>query len=155
AIWGNEPGIWRCAKPRCRWPLPAYLFAYFFFVLFVSGGWIMARLSNSSDFGSQVRFATDYSLFGAVWLAWLLATIGLFAVNDGNYYESINAGQNLVGGWRRWSRPLTCLALAPAGALAAYLVNYRFVNGWIKVAGFLSITVPAATVIMVVDQFVL
>ena len=155
AMWGNEPDVWRYGKARFVWPLPSFLFAYFWFVVFVIGGWVMASLSRSSDFGRQVRFATDYSLFGLTWLMLLIATIGLFAVNDGNYYESINAGQNLVGGWRRWSRPLTCLALAPAGALAAYLVNYRFVNGWIKVAGFLAITVPAATVIMVVDQFVL
>src|SRR5207245_5102697 len=36
AMWGNEPDIWRFGKPRFLWPLPAYLFAYFFFVLFVS-----------------------------------------------------------------------------------------------------------------------
>ena len=39
--------------------------------------------------------------------------------------------------------------------IAAWLVNYHFLNGWFKVAGFLAITVPCATVIMAVDHFLL
>ncbi len=155
AMWGNEPDVWRFGKPTFVWPLPSFLFAYFWFILFVVGGWVMACLSRSTDFGSQVRFMTNYSLFGSLWLAWLVATIGIFAVNDGNYYESINAGQNLIGAWRKWQRPFTCLAVAGLGAVAAYYVNFSFVEGWFKVAGFLAITVPSATVIMVVDQLVL
>jgi purine-cytosine permease-like protein len=155
AMWGNEPDVWRFGKPSFIWPLPSFVFAYFWFVLFVLGGWIMACLSGSSDFGAQVRFMTNYSLFGVLWLAWVVATVGIFAVNDGNYYESINAGQNLVGAWRKWRRPFTCLAVASGGAFAAYYVNFSFIEGWFKVGGFLSITVPSATVIMVVDQLVL
>jgi hypothetical protein len=34
-------------------------------------------------------------------------------------------------------------------------VNFHFLDGWFKVAGFLAITVPCATVIMVVDQLLL
>ena len=44
----------------------------------------------------MIKFTDDYSLFGAFWLAWILATMSQFAINDGNYYESINAGQNLM-----------------------------------------------------------
>ena len=82
-----------------------------------------------------------------VW-PWIIATISQFAINDGNYYESINAGQNLIGGVARWRRVYTCLIVAAGGALVAYLVNYRFVNGWFDVATFLAITVPCATTIM-------
>ena len=96
-----------------------------------------------------------YSLFGAFWLAFIIATVSQFAINDGNYYESVNAGQNLLGGWRHWRRLYTCVAVAGGGALAAWIVNYKAVNGWFDVATFLAITVPCATVIMVVDHFVL
>ena len=39
--------------------------------------------------------------------------------------------------------------------IAADLVNFHFLNGWFKVATFLAITVPSATVIMAVDHFLL
>jgi purine-cytosine permease-like protein len=154
AMWGNEPDIWRYGRRGWR-PLAAFPFAYSWFVVFVGAGWLMAQLSASGDFGPQVRFMTDYSLLGLAPIALLLATISLFAVNDGNYYESVNAGQNLVGALRGWRRQFTCLVLAAVGGLAAYLVNFRITDGWFKVAGFLAITVPCATVIMLVDQVVL
>jgi purine-cytosine permease-like protein len=155
AVWGNEPDVWRYGRPRFWWPLWSFLFAGFWFVLFTAGGWMMAQLANSADFGVQVKFITGYSLFGAFWLAWLLATTSQFAINDGNYYESINAGQNLFGTWRRWRRPYTCLIVAAGGVIAAWLVNYHVLDGWFKVAGFLAISVPCATVIMAVDHFLL
>ena len=155
AMWGNEPDVWRYGKPSFWWPLPSYLFAAFFFLLFVVGGWMMAQLSQSGDFGAQMKFITHYSLFGWFWLAWILATISQFAINDGNYYESVNAGQNLVGAWYRWRRVYTCLLVAGGGVIASWLVNYHYLNGWFKVAGFLAVTVPCATVIMAVDHFLL
>jgi hypothetical protein len=42
-----------------------------------------------------------YSLLGAFWLAFFVATLSQIAINDGNYYEAVNAGQNLIGGWHR------------------------------------------------------
>src|SRR6266487_3083725 len=153
AMWGNEPDFWRFGKPRFAWPLPTYLFAGAWFVLFTVAGWMMAQLSHGTSDTAIFRFTVDYSLFGAFWLAWIIATVSQFAINDGNYYESVNAGQNLIGGWRRWQRPLTCVVVAAGGALAAYLVNYHYLNGWFKVAGFLAVSVPCATVIMCVDHF--
>jgi purine-cytosine permease-like protein len=155
AMWGNEPDVWRYGKPSFWWPLPSYLFSALWFVLFTIGGWMMAQLSKSTDFGAQMKFVSHYSLFGWLWAAWILATISQFAINDGNFYESVNAGQNLVGAWRHWRRWLTCLIVAGGGVIAAWLVNFHFLNGWFKVAGFLAITVPCATVIMAVDHFLL
>jgi hypothetical protein len=34
-------------------------------------------------------------------------------------------------------------------------VNFHFLNGWFKVSSFLAVSVPCATVIMVVDHFLL
>ena len=155
AMWGNEPDVWRYGRPRPWWPLPTFLFAGLWFVLFTVGGWLMAQLAGTSDFGGQVRFVTGYSLFGALWLAWILVTVSQIAINDGNYYQAINAGQNLVGAWRPWRRLYTCAIVALGGVLAAWLVNYQFLNGWFTVAGFMAITVPSATVIMTVDHFLL
>src|SRR5256714_5307026 len=155
SMWGNEPDFWRYGKPRFSWPLPTYIFAALWFTLFVMAGWMMAALSGTTDSAQVFRFTVHYSLFGAFWLAWIIATISQFAINDGNYYESVNAGQNLIGSWSRWRRVYTCLIVAAGGAFAGYLVNYKFVNGWFDVATFLAITVPCATTIMAVDHFLL
>ena len=156
AMWGNEPDIFRYGKPKFWWPGGAYAFALGLgLVLFAVGGWMMAKLANTADFGPVIRYTTEYSLFGAFWLAWILATISQFAINDGNYYESVNAMQNLIGGWRHWRRWYTCLVLAGAGGFAGWLVNYKVLNGFFYVANFLAITIPCATVIMLVDHFLL
>ena len=58
---------------------------------------MMDQLAPERRLGSIFRYTVHYSLFGAFWLAWIIATISQFAINDGNYYESVNAGQNLLG----------------------------------------------------------
>ena len=154
--WGNEADTFRYGKPRFWWSLSTYVFALTFgLLLFTTGGWMMARLADTTDFGQLVRFTTEYSLFGAFWLAWILATISQVALNDGNYYESINGCQNLLGSWHRWKRLYTCLVAAGLGAFAGWWVNFHVLNGFFYVANFLAITVPCATVIMVVDHFLL
>jgi purine-cytosine permease-like protein len=155
AMWGNEPDMWRFGRPSFSWPLPTYIFAAVWFLLFIMAGWMMAQLAGTDDSAAIFRYTVHYSLFGWFWLAWIIATISQFAINDGNYYESVNAGQNLVGGWRQWRRIYTCVIVAGGGVIAADLVNFHFVNGWFKVASFLAVTVPSATVIMAVDHFVL
>jgi purine-cytosine permease-like protein len=153
SMWGNEPDFWRYGRPRFTWPLPTYGVALVFFLLFTMGGWMMAKLAGGT--GNAFNYSVHYSLFGVFFLAFIIATISQFAINDGNYYESINAGQNLIGGVRAWRRIYTCLIVAVGGAIAGYLVNYKFVNGWFDVATFLAITVPCATTIMAVDHFLL
>ncbi len=113
---------------------------------------MMASLAGD---GSRFTFIVRFSMFGAFWLAFLVATISQFAINDGNYYEAVNAGQNLLGGWRRCRRQHICLLLAGCSALAGWIVNDRLANAWYAVPVFLAITAPCATVIMAVDRFVL
>src|SRR5690242_14764127 len=73
--WGNEPDIFRYGEPRLWASIGAYGFGLFFgLLLFTVGGWMMAHLANTTDFGTLVRFTTEYSLFGLLWLAWILAT---------------------------------------------------------------------------------
>ncbi|HEY4349189.1 MAG TPA: cytosine permease [Gaiellaceae bacterium] len=155
SMWGNEPDFWRYGKPSFTWALPTYLFSLVWFLLFVMAGWMMSQLAHSTDQSAIFRFTTHYSLFGLFWLAFVIATISQFAINDGNYYESVNAGQNLLGWIRGYRRIYTCALVAVGGAVAADLVNFHFVNGWFDVATFLAITVPCATTIMAVDHFLL
>ncbi|MGN6176240.1 MAG: hypothetical protein ACTHPS_25320 [Streptosporangiaceae bacterium] len=121
-------------------------------MLFTIAGWMMASLAGDGD---RFNFTVRFSMFGAFWLAFLIATLSQFAINDGNYYEVVNTAQNLLGGWRRWRRYQTCLVLAGCGALAGWIVNYKIANAWYAIPVFLAITAPCATVIMAVDRFVL
>jgi cytosine permease len=116
---------------------------------------VMAQLTTNHGFGPSLRYITNYSLFGALWLAFIISVLGQFSLNDGNYYAVINAGQNLIGGWKRWNRLYTCLILAALGVLAAWVVPYLIENGFETLASFISVTIPCATVIMAVDHFVL
>jgi purine-cytosine permease-like protein len=154
AIWGNEPDLFRYGKPRFWWPVPAYVFGFVFgLILFGVGGWMVAQVSNDSTFGPAVEHTTNFSLFGALWLAWLLALAGQVAINDGNYYEAVNGGQNILGGWRRWRRTYTCLVLAIGGGFAAWLVPYHVTNGFVKLGAIQAICLPSATIIMAADHF--
>ncbi|HET6211960.1 MAG TPA: hypothetical protein VFE14_03700, partial [Micromonosporaceae bacterium] len=77
-MWGNEPDTWRYGKPRFFWPLIPYAAALAVgLVLFVAGGWMMAELSKAGqyDFGPAFRYTVEYSLFGALWLGAIVATI--------------------------------------------------------------------------------
>jgi hypothetical protein len=156
-MWGNEPDTWRYGKPRFSWPVPALVVAVAVgLVLFVAGGWMMASLSGAGqyDFGPAYRYTVDFSLFGALWLGALVATALVVAINDGNYYEMINGGQNIVGqvpGWRRW---VTCLLMAGIAALFTWWFPH-LENGFFTVAGWSSIALPCTTVVMCVDRFLL
>ncbi len=156
-MWGNEPDTWRYGKPRFTWPVIPYVVAIAVgLVLFVAGGWMMAELSKAGpfDFGPAFRYTVTYSLFGALWLGAVVATVLQVAINDGNYYEMVNGGQNVVGharGWRRW---YTCLVVAVIAALMTWWFP-QVENGFFTVAGWSAIALPSATVVMCVDQFLL
>lgn len=156
AIWGNEPDLFRYGKPKFWWPVPAYSFGFIFgLLLFGVGGWMVAQVSDNANFGPAVHATTEFSLFGLFWLAWILALAGQVAINDGNYYEGINAIQNLIGGWRRWRRVYTCLVAAAVGGLAAWIVPYGLTDGFLKLASFQAITLPCATIVMATDHFLI
>lgn len=155
ATYGNEPDLFRYAKPRWGAVVPPLAIGLFVGqILFPLAGWILAARIHSADFGKGVSEAVSFSLFGATILAFLLATATQVAVNDANYYESLNAGQNLFGGWSRWRRIYTCAAIAAGGGFMAWWVPQSLTN-FFRAVTFLAVTVPTATVIMYTDQLVL
>jgi cytosine permease len=156
-MWGNEPDTWRYGRPRFLWPLTPYAVALAIgMILFVAGGWMMAELSGAGpfDFGPAFRYTVEYSLFGALWLGAVVATVLQVAINDGNYYEMTNGGQNIVGHVRGWKRWYTCLVMAAVAALVTWWFPHIEL-GFFKVAGWSAIALPCATVVMCVDQFLL
>ena len=155
ATYGNEPDLFRYAKPRVRSVIPPLAIGLFVGqLLFPAAGWIIAAREHSGDIGQSVSGAVSFSLFGLSILAFLLATATQVAVNDANYYESLNAGQNLLGGWSRWRRIYTCLLIAAGGGFMAWWVPQNPDN-FFRAVTFLAVTVPTTTVIMYTDQLLL
>jgi len=154
ASWGNEPDIFRYAKPKIWENNPAIVIGYPVGVLvFPIAGYLMAMLSNSADFGTIIKYFVDFSLFGLTGLAVVVFFVNQFALNDGNLYEAVNAMQNIFGSIRGWRRIYSVLALGLIGAVvAAEMTSLQ--NNFFIVAGISGIFVPTATTIMFTDYFV-
>jgi purine-cytosine permease-like protein len=150
AAWGNEPDIFRYAHPKRPYSLPTLGFGYLVgSLVFPVAGYLMAELSNTTDFGAVMKFFVTFSLFGFTALGVIVFFVNQFALNDGNLYESINAMQNVFG-WRRY---FSVLILGVAGAiLAASMASVQ--NSFFIVANISGIFVPCATTIMAVDYFI-
>ena len=154
-IWGNEADLFRYGKPKPFFSLPAYVIGLISGqILFPLAGWIIAERAHSPGFGPALKYLTGYSVFGATILAVILLTVQQISVNDGNYYEATNPGQNLLGGWAKWNRLYTCALMAIGGGFGAWLIPH-ITNGFEKLASFLAVTIPCATVILCVDYFLL
>ena len=153
-MWGEEPDFFRFAKPNVGAITRIYSFSLIFgFVLSGVGGWVMGQLAGTSDYGPAVKTITDYSLFGATWLAFVLVLVGQIAINDGNYYVVTNAAQNVLAAIPWWKRQYTCIIAAALGGLAAWIIPYVITSGFEKVAAVGAIGIPTATLIMVADHF--
>jgi purine-cytosine permease-like protein len=156
-MWGNEPDTWRYGKPKFFWPaLPMVVAFAVGLVLFVAGGWMMAQLSGAGqfDFGPAFHYTVEYSMFGVLAVGAIVATVLQIAINDGNYYEMINAGQNAVGaipGWRRW---YTCALMVVIAVVFTWFFP-SVSTGFYLVANWSAIALPCVTVVMCVDRFVL
>jgi purine-cytosine permease-like protein len=152
--WGDEPDFWRYGQPRFWWSLPGYLIGLVVGdVFFIVGGWMMGQLSSTSTFSASVLFVTKYSLFGLLWLAFIVGTVSQVAAQDGNYYVAINALQNVFGDFAKWKRIFSCAIAAAGGAFFTWVL-LQGTNAWLYFVTFSSAAVPAATVIMIIDHYV-
>ena len=101
-VWGDEPDFWRYGKPSFWWAGWGYAVGLILGdLLFTLAGWVMAQLAitrgGDGSFANSVTFTTSYSLFGLVWLAFIVSVVSQMAAQDGNYYAAINALQALFG----------------------------------------------------------
>lgn len=155
AAWGNEPDIFRYARKKGPGEnLPALVIGYpFGLLVFPIAGYLMALLSNSTEFGAIINYFVTFSLFGLTALAVVVFFINQFALNDGNLYEAVNAMQNIFGSIRGWRRIYSVLGLGLIGAVVAAEMS-SLQNNFFIVAGISGIFVPTATTIMFTDYFV-
>jgi purine-cytosine permease-like protein len=155
STWGNEPDIFRYAKPDGRKIAGTVVISYVVgSFLFPILGYLIATMANTSDFGTSIKYFVNFSLFGLTLLGILFFVINQVAVNDGNLYIAVNGAQNLLSHVTWWRRRYTVLAL---GAIAAVLVTVlpSLQETFTIVTGIGAVTVPTASTIMAVDVFLI
>jgi purine-cytosine permease-like protein len=155
AMFGNEPDIFRYARrDRGRNTLPLGLGYGLGMLVFPVAGYLMAELSSTSTLGATMHYFTKFSLFGLTALAVIVFTVNIFALNDANLYEAVNAVQNLLKGRRRAE---TVVALGIIGAAIAVFMerSSSLQNNFFIIANMCAVFLPCATLVMAVDVFLL
>lgn len=155
AMFGNEPDIFRYAKSdQGHNSLPLGFGYGLGMLVFPVAGYLMAELSNASTLGATMHFFIKFSLFGFSALGVIVFSINLFALNDANLYEAVNAVQNLLRGRRRAE---TVVALGVVGAIVAVFMerSASLQSNFFIVANICAIFLPCATIVMAVDVYLL
>lgn len=151
-VYGNEPDVWRFAKPNIKnvaFPMIiAYVVGLFVFPI---AGWLMA-LNTSSVGPSQLSDSFMILLFNSVPLTVIVILISQFALNDINLYESINAMTNIFGFKRYYS---IALLLFFGIIVSIWMATMKSTNAFFIVAGIGASTVPTATTIMAIDTLII
>jgi purine-cytosine permease-like protein len=157
STWGNEPDVFRYAKPgRASWwniptlAIPYALGAFLFPIM----GYMIATLANQPNFAPSIKYFASFTLFGVGALMMVVLLVNQWAVQDGNLYIAINGAQNLLSRIPRWRRQYTVVGL---GLLAAGLtfILPNLTKTFNIVTGIGAVTVPVASTIMAMDIFVL
>src|SRR5580704_11176998 len=155
AMFGNEPDIFRYARHDKDRNLISLSCGYGLGILiFPVAGYLMAELSNESTLGGTMKFFTQFSLFGLTALAVVVFTVNLFALNDANLYEAVNAVQNFLRGRRRAE---TVIALGVVGAVVAVFMerSNSLQNNFFIIANICAVFLPCTTIVMALDVFLL
>lgn len=156
STWGNEPDVFRYAKPGAPswWNIPTLAISYFIgSFLFPIMGYLVASLSNEPDFGASIKYFADFTTFGLASLMLIVLLINQWAVQDGNLYIGINGAQNILSRVPGWRREFTVVGLGlVAAGLTFILPNLQ--TTFNIVTGIGAITVPTASTIMAMDVFI-
>jgi purine-cytosine permease-like protein len=155
AMFGNEPDIFRYSRrDKGHNIVPLTLGYGLGMLIFPVAGYLMAELSSASTLGSTMHFFATFSLFGLTALAAVVFTINLFALNDANLYEAVNATQNFLRGKHRAE---TVIALGVVGAIVAVFMerSNSLQSNFFIVANMCAVFLPCATIVLALDVFLL
>src|SRR2546428_4608698 len=157
STWGNEPDVFRYAKAgkASWWNLPTLAISYFLGAfLFPIMGYLVATVSNQSDFSASIRYFANFTVFGLAGLMMVILLVHQWAVQDGNLYIAINGAQNLLSRIPGWRREFTVIGLGLIAAALTFILP-SLTQTFTYVTGIGAVTVPVASTIMAMDVFVL
>lgn len=148
-MWGNEADFFRYGKSsKIATAIPLIVSILIGEVLFPITGWLLGRISHSTDVGSFTKFMNDYSFGHVPWVAAVVLTIAYFALNDGNLYGAINGLENL---WKSKRHNLVLVLVLVSAGLT--LVLSRYANSLDVIATLNAVIVACATMIVMFEYF--
>jgi purine-cytosine permease-like protein len=156
STWGNEPDVFRYSKAGrpSRWNIPTLAIGYFVgSFLFPILGYLIATLSNQSDFSASIKYFSEFTMFGLGAVMLIVLLVNQWAVQDGNLYIAINGAQNLLSGIKGWKRQYTVIGLGLIAAGLSFIMP-NLTKTFTIVTGIGAVTVPVASTIMAMDLFV-
>lgn len=156
STWGNEPDVFRYSRPGrgSRWNIPTLVIGYFVGAfLFPILGYLIATLSNASDFSASIKYFSEFTMFGLGGVMLIVLLVNQWAVQDGNLYIAINGAQNLLSGIKGWKRQYTVIGLGLIAAGLTFIMP-NLTKTFTIVTGIGAVTVPVASTIMAMDLFV-
>lgn len=148
-MWGNEADFFRFGHPsKVHTAIPLVISILIGEVLFPATGWLLGRISHTSDIGAFTRFINDYSFGHLPWVAALVLTVSYFALNDGNLYGAINGLEDF---WKAKRHNLV-LALVAVGAVLAVILSF-YSNALDMLATFNAVLLPCATIVIMFEHY--
>lgn len=151
AVWGNEADYWRYGKPK--WSLaviPLGLSLLIGQILFPITGWMLARMTNITEYGAATEFVNSYSFGGLAVVGAVVLIASQFAANDSNLFGSSLAMKAI----RPMSHKQSVALLAFAGTItAAWLACLGAAKALESIAALNCVFLPAPSVIVVTEVF--
>jgi purine-cytosine permease-like protein len=144
--WGNECDYWRYGKAKLSYSIiPLALSLIIGMLIFPATGWMLANMSNITEFATATNFINQYSFGGIAIIAALVLATSYFAVNDSNLLGSANAIESFFPFRHRTT--VTILAIAGA-AMAAWLSLSGATKAVEAIASLNCVILPMPTVIV-------
>lgn len=151
AVWGNEADYWRYGKPK--WSLavmPLALSLLIGQILFPVTGWMLARMTNITEYGAATEFINTYSFGGLALVGAIVLIASQFAANDSNLFGSSLAMKAL----RTMSHKQSVAVLALLGTLtAAWLACFGAAKALESIAALNCVFLPAPSIVVITEVF--
>ena len=148
-VWGNEADYWRYGKPKKMLSaIPLFGALLIGQAMFPITGWMLARMTGITESGAATELMNHYAFGGFSIIAAIVLVVCYFAVNDSGLYGAINGVENL----KELPRRKVVAWLAVGCSLAAFGLS-SCPNAFEIVAAISSVTLPSATIVMMVEYF--
>lgn len=153
AVWGNEPDYWRFSKPKTiNVAIPLAVSLFIGQIIFPITGWMVAKITGVTEYGTATSLLNDYSFGGIALLAALVLAATYFAGNDSGLFGLIEAGENLI---RLQHRTWVCIWAATGAVMALFLSTSGALKSMQSIASLNCILLPTPTVIMLAEWFLM
>lgn len=151
AVWGNEQDYWRYSKAGI-WRSMIPLLASFAIgqAVFPMAGWLIARASSGTDFGSTATFMSNYCFGSIAIIGLFIITADYFSTNDSSLFGCVAALESI----KPLNHSLSVAIFALAGTLVAALLSLTdMAESLCAMVSLNCIILPIPTIIMLTESW--